>query len=429
MKTERGLALLGTAGVAKVHAASLRILEQVGVKFPHSGLLDLFRKSGASVDTASSVVKIPATLVESLVKRQVANNERSYQGNPPLQDAAGQIKGWMSLGNLKTIVDYRREASRKGTVHDVLESIVIANALPNIERVAGFVEPADVDPKIINVALFYLLGLFSAKRFLLVPVMSMADARCMAAMAKVLADNDTELRSGRLLEYEMEPVANLEFSPAHLEIAWEFARQKLKVFVGHYCHMGKDSPPDYLSAITLTNANILAAISAVMLMNPDQFGSDYVFATHGIKSSSEPRPLFGAPHQAVFALAARELADFYGFRNSIANSGLADSCIDDFQSGFERGATAAITALCGNNGLGLQGIVGADQAVSLDELIIDDAMLSYLNHILRNKARISDQAIDFDSIREVGIGGTFLDRMDTAAHLPGAHLEFAGVLL
>ena len=142
---------------------------------------------------------------------------------------------------------------------------------------------------------------------------------------------------------------------------------------------------------------------------------DYVFATHSIKGSREPRPLFGAPNQAIFALAARQLADFYGFRRSIANSGLTDSCDDDFQSGFERGVTAAFSVLSGNNGLGLQGIVGADQAVSLNELIIDDAMLSYLNHILKHRSLINRQKIDFDAIKEVGIGGTFLDRMDTAA--------------
>lgn len=413
MNANRGLSLFTSRELSNVHATSLRILRDIGVKFPSKPLLDLFRKNGARVDEDSAVVKIPGKLVEKCVRRQVMNNERSLRGRSPTV-SDDQVKGWMSLGNLKILVDYRHDSARSGCVRDVLQSIAIANSLPNIERIAGFIEPADVDPKIIDVVLYYLLCLFSSKRFFLVPIYSLASARCMIEMAKAIADDEFQLRNGDLLEYELEPVANLEFSPAHLEIALEFSRQKLKVFVGHYCFMGKDSPADYLSAITLTNANILAAVTAVMLMNPDHFGVDYVFATHGIKSASEPRPLFGAPHQAIFALATRQLADFYGFRRSIANCGLADSCTNDFQSGFERGVTAAISALCGNNGLGLQGIVGADQAVSLDELIIDDAMLSYVNHILKHRSRINSQSIDFDSIKEVGIGGTFLDRMETA---------------
>jgi trimethylamine--corrinoid protein Co-methyltransferase len=412
---DRALKLLSDAQIASVHATSLEILQEIGVELPHQGLLDLFRENGADVDARRSRVRIPPALVESSVKKQVENNERHYGSDPCSFEALGQLKGWMSLGNLKTIVDYGDGSARNGSVRDVLESIVIANALPNIERVGGFVEPGDVDRRIVEVVLFYLLCLFSAKRFFLVPVTSFANARCMINMARFVADNETQLRSGKLLEYELEPIANLEFSPEHLQIAWEFARQKLKVFVGHYCFMGKDAPADYLSTITLTNANILAAITAVMLMNPDHFGVDYVFAAHGIKSSREPRPLFGAPHQAVFAMAARQLADLYNFRYSLANTGLSDSCSNDFQSGFERGVTAAISALCGNSGFGLQGIVGADQAVSLDELIIDDGLIGYLNHILRSKSLMSSRAIDFQSIRDTGIGGTFLDRMDTTA--------------
>jgi trimethylamine---corrinoid protein Co-methyltransferase len=410
---KRAFPVLTDAEVAQVHAASLQLLQETGVKFPHEGLLELFRKSGATVDTRSGLVKIPAALVEASVKKQVENNTRNLHDNQPA--GPDQLKGWMSLGNLKNIVDYRTDSARNGNLRDVLQSIALANALPNIERVAAFVEPADVDQGIVDVVFFYLLSLFSGKRFFLVPVTSLANARCMIAMARVVAENEAQLRGGDLLEYELEPIANLEFSAPHLEIAWEFARQKLKVFVGHYCFMGKDSPPDHLSAIILTNTNILAAITAVILMNPDHYGVDYVFATHGIKSAREPRPLFGAPHQAVFAMAARQLADFYGFRGSIGNAGLSDSCTDDFQSGFERGVSAAISALCGNKTLGLQGIVGADQAVSLDELIIDDALLSYINHILKSMALVAHQTVDMKSIKEVGIGGTFLDRMETAA--------------
>jgi trimethylamine:corrinoid methyltransferase-like protein len=231
-------------------------------------------------------------------------------------------------------------------------------------------------------------------------------------MAEAIAEDEMQLRSGRLIEYELEPVQNLVFSPESLEIACEFSQHKLKILVGHYCLMGRDSPMDYLSAITVTNANILAALTAVMLLNPDHFGMDYVFAAHGMKSTSEPRHLFGAPHQVLFALASRQLADFYGFRNSIVNAGLSDSCANDFQSGFERGVTAAVSLLCGNDGLGLQGLVGADQAVSLDELIMDDSMLSYLNHIILAKERLRSRPIDVKSIIEAGAGASFLSRIN-----------------
>ena len=64
MDERKGLHLMTSAEIGEVHAASLRILQDVGVKFPHEKLLGLFKEHGAKVDAASGLVKIPAGLVE-----------------------------------------------------------------------------------------------------------------------------------------------------------------------------------------------------------------------------------------------------------------------------------------------------------------------------------------------------------------------------
>ena len=401
----------------KIHQNSLKILAEIGVKLPNKTIQDLFRSKGAKVDTARNIVRMPPELVEGAVQTQIANNRKYYNKRRNYPLPGEHVRGWMSLGNLGMIADYQSQTWRKGRLKDVLESIVLANQLPFIERVTCFAEPQELDRKLIDVVYFYLLSLFSAKRFFLVPVYSLQSAKCLIEMAEAIADDELQLRDGSLIEYELEPVANLEFSPDHLQIALEFARHKLKILVGHYCLAGKDSPMDYESAITLTNANILAAIAIVILINPDHFALDYIFPAHGIKSPDEPRPLFGSPNQVLFSIAARQLADFYGFRNALANTALSDSCRNDFQSGFERGVTAAAGLWCGNTGLGLQGIAGADQAVSQDELVIDNDQINYLDYIFRMVDSINNQEIDLESIEEVGIGGSFLARSDTVARM------------
>jgi trimethylamine--corrinoid protein Co-methyltransferase len=406
-----------------IHQNSLKILAEIGVKLPNKTIQDLFRSKGAQIDTTRNIVRMPPELVEGAVQTQIANNRKYYNKRRNYSLPGEQIRGWMSLGNLGMIADYQSQTWHKGQLRDVLESIVLANQLPFIERVTCFVEPQELDRKIIDVVYFYLLSLYSAKRFFLVPIYSLQSAKCLIEMAKVIADDELQLRDGSLIEYELEPVANLEFAPDHLEIALEFAKHKLKILVGHYCLAGKDSPMDYESAITLTNANILAAISIVILLNPDHFAVDYIFAAHGIKGLDNPRPLFGSPNQVLFAIAARQLADFYGFRNVLANTALSDSCRNDFQSGFERGVTAAAGLWCGNTGLGLQGIAGADQAVSQDELVIDNAQISYLDFIFRIADSINTQVIDLESIEKVGIGGSFLARPETVERMKDVYWD------
>ena len=51
------LNILSAEEVQKIHEASLRVIETVGVKFPSARALDIWESHGAGVDTGSMVVK------------------------------------------------------------------------------------------------------------------------------------------------------------------------------------------------------------------------------------------------------------------------------------------------------------------------------------------------------------------------------------
>jgi hypothetical protein len=55
------------------------------------------------------------------------------------------------------------------------------------------------------------------------------------------------------------------------------------------------------------------------------------------------------------------------------------------------------------------GIAGADQAASLEQLVIDHEYLSYINFILSHNIASNINGINLDLIRERGCGGDFID--------------------
>jgi len=173
----------------KIHQNSLKILAEIGVKLPNKTIQDMFRSKGAKVDTARNIVRMPPELVEGAVQTQIANNRKYYNKRRNYPLPGEHVRGWMSLGNLGMIADYQSQTWRKGRLKDVLESIVLANQLPFIERVTCFAEPQELDRKLIDVVYFYLLSLFSAKRFFLVPVYSLQSAKCLIEMAEAIADD------------------------------------------------------------------------------------------------------------------------------------------------------------------------------------------------------------------------------------------------
>jgi trimethylamine--corrinoid protein Co-methyltransferase len=61
------------------------------------------------------------------------------------------------------------------------------------------------------------------------------------------------------------------------------------------------------------------------------------------------------------------------------------------------------------------GICGVDQATSLDMLVLQNEVISYVESTLR-QIDFGDEALGLDVIEEVGPGGSFIDRMHTARH-------------
>jgi trimethylamine--corrinoid protein Co-methyltransferase len=123
---------------------------------------------------------------------------------------------------------------------------------------------------------------------------------------------------------------------------------------------------------------------------------------------------FGSPEQGVMAVAMAQVAHHYGLPVYI-NVGLSDSKVVDAQSGLERGMTLLMGALAGADTFGHMGILGADQAGSLQQLIVDDRMAAYVKRVLRGFS-LDEEALALDVIKEVGIGGNFLGEAHTHRH-------------
>jgi trimethylamine--corrinoid protein Co-methyltransferase len=224
------------------------------------------------------------------------------------------------------------------------------------------------------------------------------------------------------MKVNLEPTRNLEFSPSNLGIAVELATNGIRLFPGFWCWMGLHTPMTFASALTLLNANTLAAMTIAVLLNPQCLHFDYIGDLFTVNLHHSNTPLMGGPNQIVFTLAAKKLADYYGM-DFVANVGFSDSPENDFQSGFERGVSTIAALLCGARVLGYQGMVGANQGVSLEQLMIDSELYSYLKYIISAKVDVNDKTIQFDRIAQGGIASEFLEESKHALEHRGSYWE------
>jgi len=171
-------------------------------------------------------------------------------------------------------------------------------------------------------------------------------------------------------------------------------------------------PATLAGTLALENAEILVGIVITQLLGP---GCPVCYG--GIPHIMDLRTMqisFGSPEQGLMAIAMAQMAQHYGLPSYI-NVGIGDSKLVDAQSGLERGTTLLMGALAGADTFGHMGIAGADQAASLEQLIVDNEMAAYVKRILRGFA-INQETLALEAIKRVGIGGNFLADEHTVAH-------------
>lgn len=409
MSKEFSTKILSDNELEKIHQSSLQVLEEIGVGLPHKEVLDIFKQNKFDVDFENKIVKMPKKSVEDIIKRVIQNTSGYYEKYGDLDFERHNIDSIMAIANLDYFIDFETKKKRKATIQDILKSIVVGNAL-GFKRVSCFVKPNGYDDDSVSIIQHYLLYLHSENRLFKNQMHhSLNCSKCIIEMAKVVAENEIQLKNGSLVEFEFEPVANLEFTEKDLEVALEFSKNKMKVLTTHWCWMGYHTPPTYAGTLTLSNANFWAGVVVLMLLNPETLFFDYIFATHCMNKNNREMPLFGGPNQAVLALAGKQLADFYGFKYCLASTGITDSIDDNYQSGFEKGVNAALAFTAGVDNVGVRGIIGPDQGVSLEQLIIDSEMDSYYDFIFNCRITVDDKTIDIEFMKKNGIGKNFLD--------------------
>jgi trimethylamine--corrinoid protein Co-methyltransferase len=120
----------------------------------------------------------------------------------------------------------------------------------------------------------------------------------------------------------------------------------------------------------------------------------------------------GAPEVARISSATVQMAQFY---NLPARSGCAntDAHFPNAQAGFESALNLYVALQNGSNFiLHAAGILGAYNAMSFEKFIIDEELCSQILESLK-PVTITDESIDLDLIKEIGIGGNYLTHPKT----------------
>lgn len=397
--------------IERVHEVSLEILERVGVVVPHDEVLGRFADAGAKVDKANQRVHIPADLVMKSIGQ--AGKQFTIYGRDISQKAEFGFgkRNYNSTAGEASWLDEVGQQRRYTTLKDVKTASRIGDAMDFINVVGAMSDPHELPAEYRCVEVMAEMIRNTTK-----PIMFWFHDR---ASAKYLMEMMIALRGSKekACEYPLcypflEPISPLRFPFNGIDLLFETARLNLPVPIGPMAQMGLSAPATIAGTLAQENAEILAGICITQLIRPGM-PVCYGGICHAFDMATT-QLIFSGPEQAIFGVAMTQIGKFYGLPVYI-NVGLTDAKRPDAQAGLEAGITLMLGAATGADIFGHMGISGVDQAASLDMLVMQNEIISYVESTMR-PIDFSDKAFGLDVIEEAGPGGTFIDRMHTAEH-------------
>ncbi|HBE04232.1 MAG TPA: hypothetical protein DC049_17410, partial [Spirochaetia bacterium] len=397
--------------IRKIHETSLAILEKTGVIVPHPAMLELFAAAGAKVDREKQRVRIPAGLVMKMLK--LAGKKYTLYG----RDIEKKAEFGMGKTNYNSIagealwLENPGEERRYTEFSDVAKAVRLADGLEMINICGAMSDPHGMPVSWRCVAVAAEMIRNTVK-----PITFWFHDRASACFIVELV---TALRGGEKAAAEkplcypfLEPISPLSFPFDGIDLLFETSRIDMPVHIGPMAQMGMSAPCTIAGTIALENAEILAGICITQLVKkgiPVCYGG----ICHAFDMSST-QMIFSGPEQAIFGVLACQMGKFYGLPVYV-NNGLTDSKVPDAQAGMEIAATLFAGRSAGADIFGHQGICGVDQATSLDMLVLQNEVISYVESINR-EVEFSAETFALKIIEEIGPKGSFLEHEHTLEH-------------
>jgi len=403
--------LLDDGQLADLRAASLEILEEVGVHCPSKAVRSLYAEHGALVDEAREVVRLPA----DLVVRAMAQAPRGYvmgARDPAFDLVLDGTALYVATDGCGIEVLEPNGDRRASRAADVATAARLADAIPAV----GFYWPMlSAQDHPLTAPLHELLASFSntVKHVQTETVMGARPARYAVEMARVLAGDDATLRARPPLSALICTIAPLAQDDAGMEGALVLAAAGIPVGFMSMATAGSTGPATIPGTVVAGDAEIVAALTLVQLVYP---GAP-VF--HSLMTGMmEPRTgaYLATPWENEIAyVVGVELAHAWGVPTLAGVFG-TDARTPGWQAAAEAAVALTLCALAGaETGSGM-GLLESCTLFTPEQLVLDADLHERVRCTLA-AFDTSREALALDVIKAVGPKGHYLYERHTRDEL------------
>jgi len=399
---------LSDSQCSRIHEASLKILEHIGVKLDHQEAIDLLKKAGARISD-SSIVHIPLRLVEKAFKstpKQVVLHDR--YGNPVMP--VGGYRCFYGPGSdCLNIIDHRTGKRRDPLLKDAEECVMLCDSLTNIDFVMSMVLPSDVDRTIADRYQMEAMLTHTIKPIIFVTY-EMSGCRDVIEMAEAVVGGENELRKRPIAACYINAVSGLRHNKEALQKLLFLAEKNLPAIYIPSSTAAVTSPVTPAGSLALDYAGVIAGLVLAQLKNE---GAPVIVTGMPPGGTLDMKTLvtsYCEPERTI----AQAMSHYYGLP-MFSLGGASESKATDQQAAAEAAVSLVVETLAGGNIIHDLGYLESGLTFSMSQLVLCDEIVSWLKAFTKN-FEVNDETLALDVIAKVGHDGQFLDIPHTLRH-------------
>lgn len=396
------ISVLGHSAVEQIHDASLKLLEDPGIKLEYEPVRRQLLAAGARPGVDAEVLRLPRELVADSLARapeQVALASRTGAA-PILLTPDGDRTCHWSVPGLHL---WRHGEHRLFTAADMADVARLLDQLPEVDGVFGLAMN-DVPPSLRDGVGLRIMAQHTRKH-IRVLCFSPAGADVLCAMRPVVADTPW-------FSIGFTAHGPLRWTRLALEIFARTAGQGIPVSINGEPMAGVSGPVTLAGNAVVGNAEILAGLVVNQVLEPGRpcmynLGLAHVFDMRGAGV------LTGAPENHILAGIAAAMGRFYRLPSCSWVS--TEALLSDSQAALEKTAGYLSHQQAGIDLIWGVGQLESEMTFSPAQSVIDNEIIAYTRRLLRPLA-VDPETLALDEIRDVGIGGNFLECEHTMRH-------------
>jgi len=410
------LEFLSRDQIEKIHSASLRVLEDVGVFVYEDSFLRFLSDFGADVDYDKKNVKIPPSLVMECLKK-TPKRMILYARDPKFDVELNDEKIYAhAVGGAVSVIDLDSGEVRPSTRRDVVDLTRIIDGLPNIHTCTMIVLPCDVSEKVQDV---YCLAdqLQNTRKNVDATPMSYEGFPYIVELAEAVVGGKQELEKRPIVTCSFSPTSPLKFSGDVIRIMVQGARIGLPMAVLPCPMAGATSPVTLAGSLVQQNAEILAGLVMIQLVKE---GTPFLYSPRVFPLDMLSGMTSSGIEVGLLSVGCVQLAKYYDVPCDVYGLDTSSKTLDE-QVAFEKGLNGVLPALAGANMLSGAGCLEGGITVSYEQLIIDDEIFGMIFRAVRG-IEVDEERLAVDVIAKVvDESSDFLRQRHTLKYLRQEH--------